>query len=404
MAVFDYKAMDLDSSGVAGTVTADTPRQARDLLRERGLTVTRIHPAAAAGAAGMGKLFGRRPGRRSQREVATFVRELATLLTAGIPLLAALNTLTEQHRRRFRTVVQRLADEVAAGTSLAESMARQSGCFDELCVSIVRVGETTGSLETALTRLADFKDKAHRLRSRVTTALLYPAVVAVVGLAVAVFLMTYVVPNLLATLTEAGRDLPAVTRVVKAVSDLLCRWWWALLAAGAAGVLAVQAALRTPRGRRAIDRLILRIPVLGELVRKENTSRMAVVMAAMLRSGLPFVEAVRITRRTLRNSVFRRAMDDYERAVVAGSDVAGPLRASGVFAPMVVHMLAVGQQAGQLEAMLEQLAAAYDQQVATAAQRLTALLEPLLIVALAVLVGFIAFATILPILEMSNVL
>jgi type II secretory pathway component PulF len=153
-----------------------------------------------------------------------------------------------------------------------------------------------------------------------------------------------------------------------------------------------------------LDKTMLRVPLVGELIRKEITSRMAVVLSALLRSGLPFVEAVKITKGTLRNRVFRRAMDAYETAVSAGRDVAQPLETSGVFSPMVVHMLAVGQQAGELEEMLDHLATSYDRQVATAAQRLTALLEPLLIVLLAVLVGFIAFATILPILEISNVM
>lgn len=401
MPVFDYRAVDTDAADVGGTVIADTARQARDLLRDRGLTITRVRPVGGPAAVTYRQ---RRRGRGAQGEVVVFVRELATLLTAGIPLLPALKTLADQHRHRFRAVVQDLADRVAAGVSLAEAMDRHRAYFDELCVSIVRVGQSTGGLDQALGRLAEFKEKAHRLRSRVATALIYPAVVAVVGLAVSLFLMTYVVPNLLATLTQAGRQLPAATRLVKAGSDFLLGWWWLLLAAVAAAALAVKAVLRTERGRTAMDRLVLGIPVIGELARKENTSRMAVVMAGLLGSGLQFVEAVCITRRTIRNRVFRRAMDDYEAAVTAGADVSGPLAAAGVFSPMVVQMLAVGQQSGQMEQMLEQLADAYEKQVAAATQRLTALLEPLLIVLLAIVVGFIAFATILPILEVSNVL
>jgi len=179
---------------------------------------------------------------------------------------------------------------------------------------------------------------------------------------------------------------------------------WTLLLGLAVAGAALRWIVSTDRGRLVLDRLTLRLPVVGDLVRKENTSRMAVVLAALLRSGLPFVEAVRITRGTLRNRIFRNAMTDYEIAVTAGRDVAVPLAASGVFSPMVVQMLAVGQEAGQLEDMLQQLADAYDVQVATATQRLTAVLEPLLIVLLAVMVGAIALATILPILEASNVL
>ncbi len=401
MPVFAYRGIDLDASAVAGTIAADTPRQARDVLREQGLTVASIEPAAERKTRWWTHWRRRR---RGQAEVVAFVRELATLLRAGIPLLSALRTLEAQHRRSFRPVVQDLADRVAAGTPLAEAMGRHEAYFDPTCLSIVRVGENTGSLETALARLAQFKEKAHRLRSRIATALIYPAILCVVGLAVTVFLMTYVVPNLLAALTQAGKELPAITRVVKAASDLVLGWWWAMLAGAAGLVVTARLVMRTPRGELATHRLLLRLPLIGDLIRKETTSRMAVVMAALLRSGLQFVDAVRITRGTITNRVFHAALDDYEAAVTAGRDVAEPLGASGVFSPMVVQMLAVGQQAGQLEDMLEQLADAYDQQVDTATQRLTAVLEPALIIVLAVLVGFIAFATILPILEVSNVL
>ncbi|NQU74917.1 MAG: type II secretion system F family protein [Planctomycetes bacterium] len=402
MAVFEYHAVDLDASEVTGTLIADTPRQARDSLRERGLTITRI--VQSAETAGKLTYRQRRRGRHSQAEVVMFVRELATLLSAGIPLLSALQTLTEQHRRHFKAVLQHLSDRIATGESLADGLQKHPAYFDELCVSIVRVGESTGSLESSLVNLADFKEKAHRLRNRVGTALVYPAAVCVIGVAVSVFLMTYVVPNLLNTLEQAGRQLPAVTRIIKAGSYFLLHWWWLLLIGCAAAMMTAKAVLRTQKGRLAADRLLLRIPVLGDLIRKEITSRMAVVMAALLNSGLQFVQAVRITRRTMRNLVFCHAMDDYESAVTAGSDVAGPLRRSGVFSPLVVQMLAVGQKTGQLENMLEQLAVSYEQQVDTATQRLTALLEPVLIVCLAVFIGFIAFATILPILEASNVL
>jgi len=310
----------------------------------------------------------------------------------------------KQHHGRFKAVIQTLRDRIAGGAGLADAMAEQSAWFDELATSIVRVGENTGTLETALGQLAEFQEKAHRLRSRVTTALLYPAVVCLVGLAVTVFLMTYVVPQLLSTLTETGRPLPAPTWIVKGASDFLLTWWWAILAAAIGLVIAVKALARTERGRLLLHRLVLRLPLVGDLAAKENTSRLATVLATLLRSGLVFDEAVRVTRGTLRNEVFRRAMDDYEKAVVAGRDVAGPLEASGAFAPVVVQMLAVGQQSGQIEEMLEQLARGYDHEVATATQRLTAMLEPVLIVVLAVVVGFIAFATILPILEVSNVL
>jgi type IV pilus assembly protein PilC len=216
--------------------------------------------------------------------------------------------------------------------------------------------------------------------------------------------MTYVVPVLLGTLQESGRELPALTQAVKFASDMLVHWWWAILVGLVGLAVGLRTAARTDRGRAALDWLLLKTPVLGELIRKENTSRIAVVLAVLLRSGLNFTDAVRITRRTIRNSLFKRAMADYEQAVTAGSDVAAPLKASGIFSPMVVQMLAVGQQSGELEEMLEQLATTYDEEVRVATERFTAVLEPLLIVMLAAVVGMIALATILPIMEASNVL
>ena len=402
MAVYEYKATDARSAVVAGTIMADTPRQARDLLRDQGLSIVEVRPAKAARQ----RSLLARPfrGRKGQEQVSAFVRELATLLSAGIPLLSALRTLEKQHTHGFQAVVQHLVDRITAGEALAEAMASQPAWFDELCVSIVRVGESTGSLETALKRLADFKERSGKLRNRITTALIYPAVVCLMGVGVTIFLMTYVVPNLLETLLQSGKPLPTVTRIVKAMSDFLLGYWWALVAGAVVAVGAVRAILASDRGQRAAHRLLLRVPVVGELVAKENTARIAVVMAALLKSGLQFVDAVVITRRTIRNRVFITALEEYEKAVSAGGDVSGPLEKTGVFSPMVVQMLAIGQESGQLEEMLERLAEAYDQEVATATARLTALLEPLLIVVLAVLVGFIAFATLLPILEASNVL
>lgn len=401
MAVYQYNAVSNDGVASAGTIVADTPRQARDALRERGFRIAEV--ASLDRARGPSRRRSGR-GRKDHSQVVKFVRELATLLQAGIPLLTALHTLAKQHQRGFRTVVQHLADQVSAGVSLADAMEGQGECFDEMCVSIVRVGESTGQLETALKRLADFKEKAHQLRSRVTTALIYPAVVCVVGMGVSIFLMTYVVPNLLGTLAQAGKELPGITRIVKGMSDALLQWWPLMVAGLLATAGVFGALLRTPKGRYAFDWLVLRIPVVGELVRMENISRMAVVLSSLLRSGLPFVEAVRITRRTVPNRVFQQALEVYETAVTAGRDVAGPLEASGAFPPMVIEIVSVGQQSGQLEDMLAQLADSYDREVAVTTQRLTALVEPLLIILLAVMVGFIAFATILPILEVSNVL
>jgi type II secretory pathway component PulF len=220
---------------------------------------------------------------------------------------------------------------------------------------------------------------------------------------ISVLLMTAVVPNLLDSLQSAGRTLPLPTRVVKSASDLLIHWWWLLLAALATIVGSIRLLLKTQRGRRLWHRLQLRVPILGEVIRKQETVRLCIVLSTLLRSGLVFVRALQIARRTTKNIVLAEALEQCEAAVQTGRDIGESLAATGAFPPVVVRIFSVGQQSGRLEDMLDRLAADYDRQVTIAAQRLTAVLEPMLILGLVVLVGFIGVATILPLLEAADV-
>jgi type II secretory pathway component PulF len=276
--------------------------------------------------------------------------------------------------------------------------------FDALCISIVEVGESAGTLESALRQLAQFKERSARLKNRVASALVYPCVVLSAGVLVSLFLMTFVVPNLLATLQETGKPLPLATRVVQAASDALIGWWWLIGLVVIACVFIGGAIARTPRGKWAIDRMMLRVPILGGMIRKQSISRIAMVVSTLIQSGVSFVRAIQIAQKTTPNRVLRQALVACEQAVYAGSDIAEALDETRVFPPMVIQVFAAGQQSGRLEEMLTRLAEDYDQQVATAANRLTVILEPVLILILAVMVGFIAFATFMPILEAGNVL
>jgi len=397
MAVFVYKAS--GGGEVSGTVTADTPRQARDLLRERGLVVTDLadyRPSA-------GRHGGRRGGGgRFGRQVTELARELSTLLGVGVPLLEALETLGRQHRGRFQPVVLLLRDRVAAGGSLAGAMGEQPRVFDELCVNISEVGEDAGTLDSSLERLAEFREWSQQIRGRIAAALTYPAIVLCLAVVCTVFLMTFVVPRILEPLIEQNLPLPWPTRVVKGVSDFALAWGWVVVLVVLVAAGGVGAFVRTARGRRVWHRLLLRLPVLGDLVTKQAIVHIAVVMSTLLKSGVVFVRAVQVAQRTTKNVVLREALERCERAVVAGGDIGEAIEGTGAFPPMVVQVFALGQQSGRLDEMLDRLAAAYNQQVSAAAQRLTAVLEPAIIVALAVLVLFIVMATVLPILEAGN--
>jgi type II secretory pathway component PulF len=342
--------------------------------------------------------------RRQGVHVTGLLQEMATLLSAGIPLLEALDTITRQHDGRFKQCILLLRDHIAAGGSLAEAMALQPMLFDDLCINIVEVGENAGTLDLALQRLVEFRRKTAGLKNRVASALLYPSIVLAAGIGVSLFLMTYVVPNLLGVLVDSGKTLPAATLVIKAVSDFLLGWWWAALGLALGAGAGLTALLRTDRGSMAWHRLQLKIPLIGELIRKQGVARMSMVLAALLKSDLPFVRAVRIARRTSGNRVLQNALTVCEEAVVAGRDISEALEETGAFDPLVIQVFAVGQASGRLEEMLEDLARDYDTQVEIASSRLTTLLEPIMMILLALLVGFIAFATILPILEAGDVL
>jgi type II secretory pathway component PulF len=401
MPVFAYKALDTrdDAGERSGTIAADTPRQARDLLRERGLVVRGLSAAEAPVAA---PKWRRGSSGRGRAQVSGFIREVATLLGVGVPLLEALETLARQHKGKFHTTILLLRDRVAGGASLGQAMREHPGVFDELAVNITEVGEDAGTLDASLQRLAEFRERSEQFRGKIATALIYPLIVLTVAIAASVFLMTFVVPRILEPLIEQGQELPLPTRVVKGLSDFLVTWWWVIAACGFAVVVGFGALLRTPRGRGAWDRFVLKVPILGDLIRKQAIVRICVVMGTLLKSGVVFVRAVQIAQRTTGNRVLRAALVECERAINAGGDIGEAIDRAGAFPPMVVQVFAVGQQSGRLEEMLDRLAETYDQQVSTAAARLTAVLEPLLIIALALVVLFIVLATVLPILEAGN--
>ncbi len=402
MAVFSYKALDGRYLPTSGTIAADTPRQARDMLRARGFLIEQVDPQQASRKINSWNRLG--AGRRDAAKTGQFVRQLSTLLSVGSPLLEAIDTLANQNRGSFRKVLLLLRDKVAAGTSLADAMNQQPAVFDELCVNLVRVGENSGTLDATLHRLAAFKERSRQFKGKLTTALLYPGIVLTAAVGISLFLMTFVVPNLLAPLLEQGRPLPLPTRLVKGLSDLLLSdgWWIAICAFVAVALFT--AALRTHRGRLLWDSALLRMPLFGDLARKQAIVRIAVVMSTLLRSGVVFVRAMEIAQKTTANRIMRTALMQCETAVSAGGDIAAALEKTKAFPPLVVHLFALGQQSGRLEDMLSELAEAYDAEVMTAAQRLAAILEPALILVLAAMVLCIVLATMLPILEAGDVL
>lgn len=443
MAVYSYKAIDVDRRAISGVVTADTPRQARDQLRRRGLTIQTVSLPRNRGGS-IEDLRNCQPftdrvrsllRRRSDYWLLSFARELSTMLAVGIPLLDALDSIAKndsptgrpytnaggpdpqrplawqrfrqklpvRSQSKYRGAILQLREDIASGLSLAQAMRQQPDIFDSMAVHLSEVGEYAGNLDTVLNDLAEFKEQSSRIRGRIGSALIYPIIVCLTGTVVTLFLMTFVVPNLLEALVAEGRPLPFITALVKSASDLLIQRWWLLLLFALAGLGLFLGLTARERGRLAWHRLLLGMPLLGELIRKQAIVRVAMIIATLLRSGVTFPTAIQVVQRSTSNLVLRRGLQQCESAVQAGRDISTALDATKVFPASVLQVFQVGQESGRLEEMLERLATDYDRQVQSAATRLTSVIEPVLIILLAVIVGAIAFATILPILEAGNV-
>ncbi|MCA9232784.1 MAG: type II secretion system F family protein [Planctomycetales bacterium] len=401
MAVFAYKALDNRATAIQGTISADNLRTARDLLRSRGLLVESVTAQAESNHRRWWPF--RRHARHMAKRVA-MVRELSTLLSAGIPLLDALDSQTQQHTGSFQASLLMLRDRVAAGSGLAEAMREQPAVYDALSVHMVEVGENSGTLDVVLDQLANFSERYLQLKDRVVNALFYPVVVFLLSMGVGMFLMTVVVPMLLDNLLEAGKTIPWPTRVLKGMSDFVRGHGLEILALATLAVVAFFFLLRTERGRRLWHRTLLRLPMFGTMARKQEVARMALIVSTLLRSGVVLLQSLEIAGRAMRNVVLRDALTDSQQAIQSGREIGEALEATGQFSPTVVQIFSVGQQSGKLEEMLQRLADTYDRQVATLSMRMATLLEPVLIVGLALFVGFILFATVLPILEAGNVL
>lgn len=401
MPLFQYQSTTTAGTLSRGTIAADSGREAREKLRAQGLLVDKL--VAVGERAESGKAFFVRPGRYASL-VAAMVRDLATLLSTGIGLVEALETLSKQYKGAFQFSLISLRQQVASGTSLSEAMAAEPNIYDELTVQMVKVGENSGTLDIVLDRLADFRERYLQFKDRVVTALMYPAIVIGLAVMVSVFLMTVVLPNLLEGLLDTGKPLPWPTQVLKWMSDLATQHGLWLAIGGMVTIISIVAVVRTSWGKRKWHQLLFRLPLLGPLAKKQEIARAAVIVSTLMKNGIPFVESAGIAARAARNVLLKESLEAMCVKVQSGRDIGEALEATRIFPPMVVQIFTVGQQTGKLEEMLDRLANGYERQVASTTDRLTAAIEPILIVCLSIFVGFILFATILPILEAGNVL
>lgn len=407
MPVYAWKGVNASGRNTRGFVDADSARSARTKLRRDGVYPTELaesqNAAEATSQEPSSLRFSLPTFRRiSPLDLSLATRQLATLLGAGVPLVSALSALTEQvESPHFKGILATIRDRVNQGSSFADSLAA-ADAFPDLYVALVRAGEAGGALETVLNRLAEYLEGQVRMRNRVLSIMVYPAVMFGFACFVIAVLVTFVLPEITGLLESLGKELPLPTRIVIGISNFARTWWWALVALAAVLALVVRTLLQSETGRLNYDRLKLRLPVLGRTTRLIAIARFARTLSTLLAGGLPIVRALEISKHVADNRVLAIAIDAASESVTEGAPLARPLRASGEFPPVVVHMIEVGEQTGELEAMLERVAIGYEEQVETSVTRLTALLEPLLILLMVAIVGGIIATTLMPILEITE--
>ena len=399
MTEFAYAGRTLAGERVAGTRSAASADAAVAALRGERIVVTRI-AAAAKPRARRRREAGRAVPPRS---LALFTRQLAVMTGAGLPLVECLDILGRQEEEpRLRATIVQVRGHVEGGESLAAAMARYPAAFDALYTNMIAAGEAGGVLDGILKRLAAYIEATVRIRARVRSALTYPLAVIVISAVVVAAILWKVVPTFTALFEGLGAVLPLPTRVVIAASDGVVVAAPALLIAAAAGALAVRRFYRTPRGRKLVDGAALRLPLLGNILRKVQVARFCRTLGTLLASGVPILDGLEITARTSDNAVVADAVLAARGSIEAGESVAGPLEQTQVFPAMATRMISVGEATGTLDAMLEKVARFYDEEVALAVGSLLTLLEPVMIALLGVVVGGIVFAMYLPIFDLIS--
>jgi general secretion pathway protein F len=406
MGVYAYKGVDARGKSVKGNRDADNAKALRTVLKRDGILATEILEQAEAAKKGTRDIdFGRLFRRVSQMDVAVATRQLSVLLRSGVPLVEALSALIEQlDQPELKTAFTDTRNQVNEGSNLADALKAHSKIFPTLYVNMVAAGEASGTLEEVLGRLAEFLDDQTRLQSKVRGALAYPVVMGVVVVLILFLMMSVVVPKVTAIFENFNQTLPWYTSLLIWVSDIFSNYWWLIAALMGGGIYWFRRWQATEEGRRKWDLFILEVPLLGPLLIMVAVSRFARTLATLLASGVPVLTAMDITRNVLGNTELMRVVEEARASVREGEGIAKPLRQAGRFPPIVTHMIAVGERTGQLEEMLVHVADAYDQQVEVRVGVVTSILEPLLIVVMGAVVGGIAFAILMPLLQLNEMI
>lgn len=405
MAVWEYRGILIRSgSAVKGVRDAESPKALRAALRRDGVLLTEATEEKKRQTSAKRDIdllaFFRKP---SASDIAVMTRQLATLVRAGVPLIDSLSALMDQvEKDSLIKVLGQVRESVNQGIGFARSLEQHPKIFPALYCNMVSAGEASGTLEAVLERLADFMEGQARMRGKITAALMYPALMSVVGFVVVTVLMVTVVPKVTAVFDNIGQALPWYTQLLIFISTMLAGYWWAIAIVVALSLWFFRRWKRSPAGRMKWDRFMLRVIVFGRLNQLDAVARFSRTLSTLLSSGVQLLRAMEIGSNVLQNSYLQSVVVDAIGSIREGESIAEPLKRSRAFPPMVTHMIAIGERTGQLEQMLENVARAYEADVETKVTALTSLLEPLMIVVLGVCVGFIVISILMPLMQMNQ--
>jgi type IV pilus assembly protein PilC len=412
MPTFAYEAMDHTGKEVKDTIDASTQEEAQQLIRQKGFFVTKISERAAKAAKGKkaAKKVGVRKkkkaftiGKVSAKVLTTFTRQLSTLQDAGLPILRSLRILEGQSKPGvLKNSLMDVIDDIESGSTLSEAMAKHPKCFDRLYCNMVKAGEAGGALEAILQRLADFKEKAQTLKRRVKGAMVYPIVVILVATCIVGFILYFIIPKFKAIFEDFGVDLPDMTKWLLMASDILIKRFWIVILTPICIWIFIKLLYRNRTGAYLLDRLWLMVPVMGGIIEKSVVARTMRTLGTLVQSGVPILEALSIVRDTAENAVFERAFTRIYESIREGESIAQPLKEARVVDDIVVNMIDVGEETGDLDTMLNKIADNYDEEVEVLVESLVSLLEPIMIVVLGGIIGFIVIALFMPLIQLIS--
>ncbi len=393
MAEFQYKIIRPDGKTQSGRMSAKTKEAAVASLRAEKNTVTYIEEATGL-RKGINFSFG---ARVKPRDFSIFCRQFVSIVGAGVTIVDAFAMLQEQTASKaLQTAVRSVHADISKGDTLANSMRRQNGVFPDMLCNMVEAGEASGSLDKSFTRMAVQFEKDAKLEAAVKKALIYPIVLIVVMIGVVFAMMTFVIPKFMGMFDEIGGELPVITKALMAVSDFFVGYWWAIILAALAVFVGYKVFYGTEKGKNIVDKIKLKIPVFGAVQTKSACARLGRTLCTLLGAGVPMIDALDITSRSMDNVHYKIAMKEAKDQVTRGVTLSRPLKTCGLFPPMVIHMVSIGEETGNIETMLENVANYYEEDVQNATESMMALMEPAIIIVMAGLVGFLVLAMLSP--------